>query len=209
MLPISRRFILFSLVAFCAFPLASESEQYPVLNGHIYNGKYYPRVDIIEWGTPPHLEFHVYSKEEPIEISAKTTMHNGRRVLLVSYHFTLRKEKLCRRVLAPANFTPEASLYFYKDTTDEEYDNIFISVGPMKSSKTLDNYLNRPYKRCLPAVPKKKIQERKVASSPAPSAPASAPATLNPNLANPGALTTPAPTHELIEYENHALPFNY
>lgn len=206
-MPIRRRFILFCLIAFGAFPLIAETKQYPVFDGQFYNNLYYPRVDIIEWGSPPHLEFHVYSKDEPIIISAKPSEKNGKRVLLVSYYFTKRKEKLCRRVLAPANFSPDAKLYFYKDGSDKEYDNIYVSVVPMKPSKKLDNYSNQPYTDCSDPVPAKSTQ-RGVASTPAPSV------LIDKNEGSimhkrGGKVEKDPVKHELIDYENHAVPFNY
>lgn len=208
MVPISRRFVLFSIIAFCAFPLIAETKQYPIFDGQFYNNKYYPRVDIIEWGAPPHLEFHIYSKEEPIEISAKATEHNGRRVLLVSYFFTKRKEKLCRRVLAPANFSPDTKLYFYKDGSDKEYDNIYVSVVPMKPTKKLDNYANKEYSSCDEPAESPKPQ-RGVASNPAPTVliEKNEGSIMHKRLdqANP----SDPPKHQMIDYENHAVPFNY
>lgn len=207
---IRRRFILFVLFLVFVFPQLSEAKQYPIFDGQYYNNLYYPRVDIIEWGNPPHLEFHIYSKDEPIEISAQPIQHKGKRVLQVNYFFTKRQEKLCRRVLAPANFSPDSTLYFYKDGSDKEYDNIYVSVIPMKPSQNLVNYPTKGYSDCEETTPSE--SNRGVASQPP------TPATSVLVEQNEGSIMhkrqQPAagsqpPKQELIDYENNAMPFNF
>ena len=203
---ISRLVLFWALYAFIA--VEAEAKQYPIFDGQFYNGVYYPRVDIIEWGNPPHLEFHIYSKKEEVIIEAKAIDWDGRRVLLVNYTFPGRKEKLCRSVLAPANFLPDGKLYLYKDSTDVDYDNIYVSIVPMKITKKLDSYASDNFSKCL--EPKKEAPKKRAV--------ASAPATLT-NKHEGSSLAGPAsnrkktkpkdPKGELIDYENNAIPFNF
>lgn len=216
------------------------AKDYPIFDGQKYNGVYYPRIDIIEWGKPPHLEFHVYSKGEPVDIEAKACQRGGKRVLVVNYFFSKRKEKVCRSVIAPENFSSDQKLYFYKDSTDNEYDNIYVSVNPQKTSKNIQSYANKNYStdgcdtddlaqtRCegdpapAPAAepkPGSKTADdssggegRGVASTNGQPAPRvltdsneGSPIT---NHVKPSA-PTPEKKHELIDYENNAMPYNF
>ena len=203
----------------------AEAKQYPIFDGQVYNGRFYPRVDIIEWthkGQAPHLEFHVYSKEEPIEIEAKAVMRGGNRILLVNYFFTKRKEKVCRSVVAPASFNADAPLFFYKDSSDAEYDNFYVSVSPKPSTKNLATYSKREYnvKDC-DEEDAKQVMSGHDTPSPGEKGTASAqtdpgtraPATLVDSKESPAvkapAQKQPEKKHELIDYENNALPYNF
>ncbi len=215
------KFAAFAICALYIFSAgAASAKDYPIFDGQRYNGVFYPRVDIIEWGKPPHLDFHVYSKDEPLDIEAKSIERNGKRVLLVNYFFTKRKEKVCRSVIAPANFNPETSLYFYRDKTDPEYDNVYVSMSPMKTSKNIEAYPNKQFstKDCAETTAEGSPSSgtnsagRGVASEGSGN---SAPAAMTDKTEGaakhePTGQTTAEPKkHELIDYQNNAMPFNF
>ena len=89
------QFILFS------FLNISQAKEFEIFDGRNYNGKYYPRIDIIEWGRPTHMQFQVYWKDHPLEMSFQLEQKDGKNVMLVKYFIKERNEVLCRRVLAP------------------------------------------------------------------------------------------------------------
>ena len=80
--------------------LAFAGKQFEIFDGQIYNGKVYPLVDIIEWGEAdgelPHLEFHLHSKNNPMDISVVPGDKNGKPVLWVMYDLKFRSERICR-----------------------------------------------------------------------------------------------------------------
>lgn len=199
-------------------PLPGSAKDYPIFDGQKYNGLYYPRIDNIEyWGKPAHMEFHIYQKDTPVHLEAKVIERGGQRVLLVNYHLTNRNEKVCRSVVAPANFNPDAPLYFYKDASDSEYDNIYVTVSPLPLTRNLSAYAAPSFstKGCDEEdMPKSSGENgRGVASgSDRQKAPASM---VHPDegvsLKTPSNEKSPAPEkkHELIDYQNNALPFNF
>jgi hypothetical protein len=203
----------------------AEAKQYPIFDGQVYNGLYYPRIDIIEWthkGQAPHLEFHIYNKDEPIEIEAKTVMRGGNRILLVNYYFTKRQEKVCRSVVEPSSFGPDQPLYFYKDSSDAEYNNIYVAISPKPATKNMATYAKREYsvEGCDEADAKQVMSGQdspptinQTNASAETQSGQRAPATLVDKKESPTALK-PAATkaekkHELIDYENNALPYNF
>ncbi|MEW6057282.1 MAG: hypothetical protein AB1540_11790 [Bdellovibrionota bacterium] len=113
-------------------PLRAEKE-FEIFDGRVYNGKYYPRIDIIEWGEPSHMEFHVYWKGKPVEMSFQLDESKGKKVMLVNYHIKDRKEHLCRRVLAPGHFSEK--FLVYKDTSDKDMDAVIVSMAPLPEKK--------------------------------------------------------------------------
>lgn len=122
---------------------------FPVFDGQYYNGLYYPRLDIIEWGNPAktHLEFHFYSKNDPVDIAAEIGMKSGKPVLWLNYHFKNRGENVCRHAPAPAHFREGDPIYAYVDRSDRDYDNIYISNAPLAEAKAA-TYNILPYSIC-------------------------------------------------------------
>lgn len=214
--------------------LEAEAKEYPIFDGRTYNGLFYPRVDIIEWthkGQPPHLELHIYSKDEPIEIQAKPIQRGGNKVLLVNYYFTKRKETVCRSVIAPASFAENSKLYFYRDKSDAEYDNIYVSVSPKPTTKNMETYAAKEFTEqdCneensddMKKVAAEKEKKATAASgSPNSSTSSNASGETGRDIASerPADGSTggdgnygkaaPRKKHELINYENNAMPFNF
>jgi hypothetical protein len=60
---------LFLLVWISSFSAFAGQRTFPVFDGQFYNGLFYPRIDIVEWGAEnkTHIEFHIYSKNDPID----------------------------------------------------------------------------------------------------------------------------------------------
>ena len=226
--------ILFTLWLMPAGIDQADAKEYPIFDGQKYNGLFYPRVDIIEWthkGQAPHLEFHIYSKEEPIEIEAKPILRGGNRVLLVNYFFGKRKEKVCRSVIAPASFGPDTKLYFYKDKSDGEYDNIYVSVNPKPTTNNIETYPAKSFDEsgCEEATADSGNKSgassqsgtgansagRDVASSGGNKAPGTLTDTqegfVTPHTSGGVGGTKPADEkkHELIDYDNNAMPYNF
>jgi hypothetical protein len=127
----------------------AEAKTFPIFDGQTYNGLYYPRVDIIEWGEPFHLEFHVYyKKDKPIDLSAVVGEKGGRTVVWLNYDLKFRGERVCRHAPAPPQFRKGEKIYSYRDNSHEEYDNIYLTSEPMKTSKTLVAFDMEPYYIC-------------------------------------------------------------
>ncbi len=115
------------------------AEDYPILDGRRYNGLYYPNVDILEWGDPLHLEFQIYEKSKPIDVTGKTVKTGDRTVFVFTIDFPDRGERLCRRVLAPSGFVADQPVYMTRETHDVEMNNFIFSHQPIagKSSKII------------------------------------------------------------------------
>ncbi len=125
-------------------------------DGQFYNGLYYPMIDIIEWGEQnkelPHIEFHLHSKDKPIDVSVVPGEKGGKPVLWIMYDLKFRGEKVCRHVLAPRQFKEGMKLYTYRDNSDSDYDNVYVYSEPMKQpkgKKPIPEYTMPPYERCL------------------------------------------------------------
>lgn len=114
----------------------SFAEDYPILDGRTYNGLYYPNVDILEWGDPLHLEFQVYDKKRPIEVTGKTVKSGDRHVFVFTIDFPERGERLCRRVLAPKDFVDGKPVYLTTETGDNEMNNFIFSHKPIKGKSS-------------------------------------------------------------------------
>lgn len=184
-------------------PGIASAKQFEVFDGQFYNGKYYPMIDIIEWGeqhgNPPHMEFHIHSKTKPIEVSAVPGEKNGKPVLWLMYDLVFRGERICRHVVAPAHFKEGMKLYSYKDSSDPDYENIFVSSYPMKGARLVE-YRMPEYQPC--------------ADEHASNKPDAAPAARMP--ASTGSATpVPADSGKKegkgigVDYENNAVPFSF
>lgn len=129
---------------------AGKGESFETFDGQVYNGKYYPRIDIIEWndhpGDPSHMEFHVYSKGKPIDMSFMLEAKEKKKVMLVHYTITERGEHLCRRVLAPAHFMD--GFYVYRENTDPDFDNILVSMEKLPPKNGRELIQNKQYASC-------------------------------------------------------------
>jgi hypothetical protein len=128
---------------------SSKPEEFAIFDGRVYNGKYYPRVDIIEWDYPPHkshMEFHIYWKGKPVDLSFELETKTGRPVMLVRYHLKERNEILCRRVLAPGHFFEE--FYVYRDHSDPDFDNIIVSAEKFTNKPKFELIKTPSYMAC-------------------------------------------------------------
>jgi hypothetical protein len=201
-------FLLLSLL--CPPAMA---KQFEIFDGQIYNGLYYPLVDIIEWGEQdhelPHLEFHIHSKDKPVDLSVVAGDKNGKPVLWIMYDLKFRSEHVCRHVLAPLHFREGMKLYVYRDNSDPDYDNIYVYSQPWtkKGRVPASDYAMPAYERCsdeqasnMPEKPGAKPAGAAAAPVPEARAPASKPAP-----AEPGKDTKGLPA----DYGNDAVPFSF
>lgn len=143
-------------------PTLARAADFEVFDGRVYNGKYYPRIDVIEWGTPSHMEFHIYDKINPPELAFELDTKTGRKVMLVNYHFKQHGQKLCRRVLAPGHFHEGFTVYM--DNSDPDFNNIIVSVHELPAKKGLVKLI-RPfqYASCTADQPDRGIASKKEA----------------------------------------------
>lgn len=216
---------LFLLWALTALPLSALAKDFETFDGRYYNGLFYPLIDIIEWGEQdkelPHLEFHIHQKDKPIDLAVVSGEKGGKPVLWIMYDLSYRGEKICRHVLAPAQFKEGQKLYLYRDNTDPDYDNIFVYSEPLKQKgkKVIPEYANREYQRCDDENASNMPEPKGKAAPPAASgpvaprpggvAPAPAPAVAAPAPAPSPASGSKAPAKGLIDYENTAVPFSF
>jgi hypothetical protein len=180
---------------------AAHAKQFEVFDGQFYNGQYYPLIDMIEWGEQrgekPHMEFHLHSKEKPLDVVAVAGEKNGKPVLWLNILLPHRNERVCRHVLAPLHFRKGMKLYAYRDNKDPDYDNVYVSSEPMKG---LPEYAMPEYQRCADENASNmppEAGERLPASEAAPAAPAAAPAEKKDGKGLG------------IDYDNHAVPFSF
>lgn len=200
-------------------------------DGQFYNNKFYPMVDIIEWGEQdkelPHIELHFHSKEKPMDIAVVPGEKGGRPVLWMMYDLKFRGgEKICRHVLAPAHFRKGMKLYTYRDNSDPDYDNIYVYSEPQKKLKgankqPVPEYQMPDYQRCIDENASNMPYEpgEKVADAPAPGAPSAAPGAdkpvNEPKLVTPvkverePANAKPRPGNLPVDYDNTAVPFSF
>ncbi|NUM88217.1 MAG: hypothetical protein HUU37_03345 [Bdellovibrionales bacterium] len=179
------------------------AKQFEIFDGQLYNGLYYPRVDIIEWGEPPHMEFHIYSKDKQIELSAVPAIHprSGKPVLWLMYDLRFRDERICRHVVAPAHYKEGAKVYAYKDSTLRDYENIYVSLHPLEG-KNLVPYRMPAYEPCADEM------ASNMPGAAAPSGAARAPA----SASSPAGAPDPAKGGDRklpIDYDNSAVPFSF
>lgn len=186
-------FLCAGLIVFCGAVMA---KQFEVFDGQFYNGLYYPRIDMIEWsdeGRPPHMEFHIYSKEKKLDLAAVPGDKNGKPVLWLMIDLKFRGERVCRHVLAPSHFREGDKIYAYRDDSFPEYDNIFVSTYPMQG-KRLVPYAMPEYQPCVD-----EMASNKPGTGGAARVPASAiPAAEKKDGKNIG-----------VDYDNSAVPFSF
>ncbi len=139
--------ILWFTVFILVLPTFVGAKEFETFDGRTYNGRYYPRIDIIEWGTPSTMEFHVYDKKNAVEMSFELIKQGRKRIMLVHYILTERNEPenlqdanskkyhVCRRVLAPSHF--EEGFMVYKEGVDKDFDNTIVSMHPLPAKKGL------------------------------------------------------------------------
>ncbi len=203
------RKIAYLFIAALLVATVAEAKQYETFDGQIYNGLYYQRIDIIEWGEQngelPHMEFHIYSKDKPIEVTAVPGNSSGKPVLWLSYDLKFRGERICRKVVAPAHFREGDKLYAYKDSSFLEYDNIFFSTQQLKG-KTMVPYEQEPYQSCSD-----EMASNMPGTEPAASAPARVPANASAPTPNPvtAAPAAAKPKGVGVDYDNSAVPFSF
>ncbi len=191
--PFILRTIVLTLVIFFAAITLSFAKQFETFDGQFYNGLYYPRIDIIEWGTPPHLEFHIYQKDKPIDLAAVAGDKNGKPVLWLNYHLDYRGENICRHVIAPAQFKDGDKLYTYKETSQPDFDIIYVSTIPFAPDRKLTDYTLKPYSTCSDEMASNKpdvAPNRSPASEP------------KKDEAKPG-------KNIGVDYDNAAVPFSF
>ncbi|MBI3542800.1 MAG: hypothetical protein HY075_05940 [Deltaproteobacteria bacterium] len=118
-------------------PSTLRAGDFEIFDGRTYNGKFYPRIDVIEWndkpGDPSYMDFHIYSKDLPIDLSFQLEQTDKKKVMLVNYFIEKRNEHLCRRVLAPGHFTE--GYYVYRDSSDPDYESVIVSMYEMPAKK--------------------------------------------------------------------------
>ena len=66
---------------------------------------------------------------------------------MINYFLKERGEQICRSTVAPNNFQPGQKLFSYIDSSDSEYNNIYVSNEPMKIKKA-NNYNLPSYAAC-------------------------------------------------------------
>jgi len=189
--------ICFTFLLLTCWCFSAQAKEFEIFDGRNYNGQYYPRIDVIEWGERPHMEFHVYSKAQPVEITAVPGEKNGKPVLWLVYRLNSRGENICRHVIAPSHFREGDKVYAYKDSSPKDYDNIYVSTHPL-TEPGLTEYTMAPYAPCndemasnMPGTSATNVESVR--------APASA------------AKPTPAKTGKGVgvDYENQAMPFSF
>lgn len=127
---------LLGLAFFITAASGAFAAEYETFDGRVYNGKKYPRIDIIEWNEeklPSHMEFQNYTLDIPVDMTFQLEEKNGRKVMLVRYYLKDRGEYLCRRVLAPGHFRD--GFLIYKDTSDPERVITMVSMYPLPEKK--------------------------------------------------------------------------
>lgn len=194
------------LLLLIALSVTAQAKTFEIFDGQIYNGLFYPLVDIIEWGEAdgelPHIEFHIHQKDKQIELTAIPGEKNGKKVLWIVYDLRFRNERICRHVLAPFHFKEGMKVYAYKDSSDPDYQNFHISSFPVKK-KNLVEYAMPDYAPCT---------DEFASNKPDTSAPAA-------RTASPGAPQGAAPVAGVaekkdpknigVDYDNAAVPFSF
>ncbi len=193
---------------FVAHP--TEAKTFETFDGQVYNGLYYPLVDIIEWGEQygdlPHMEFHIHnSREKPssqkIDLSVVSGKKNGKPVLWIMYDLKYRGERVCRHVIAPSHFGEDMKLFVYLDESDPDYDNYFVSSYAM-SGKNLKPYTMPAYEACADENASNKPEAAEAQAAPVTErAPASVP---------PSAEKEKKDGKNIgLDYDNQAVPFSF
>ena len=137
----------FSILLFLlGYSYLSSAEEFQRFDGQYYNNLYYPRIDIVSWGEPLHLEFQIYDKKNQIDIGGITLDKGGQAIYLVAFDLTYRGERRCRRVVAPPNFKVGQELYYYYDNSDKDMNNIIVSAKPIAGKK---KYEPKQFSNCV------------------------------------------------------------
>lgn len=192
--------------------LTAQAKDFPIFDAQYYNGQLYPRIDIIEWGEPYHLEFHIYSKDKPIDLSTVVGEKGAHTVVWLNYDLKFRGEHVCRHAPAPPQFKKGDKVYSYRDNSNPEYDNIYVTTEPMKTSKSIVAFDMQPYYICpndetasnMPdgPLPPGAAPERALASTEKPTAEGAKAPT-----------TTEQPKRESkglnVDYDSGAMPFSF
>ena len=154
--------------------IAGAPEEFATFDGRVYNGRFYPRIDIIEWSDTPaeqsHMEFHVYSKNKPVDMGFQLDTTTGKPVMKVRYLLKDRNEYVCRRVLAPGHF--KEKFFIYRDLSDPEFDNTVVSATKIEKPNLLP--LDKPmqYADCKEEDPEKATAQDNTNPNAAPAQPA-------------------------------------
>ncbi len=143
-----------SLSLFTSIARAGSDKEYETFDGRVYNGKYYPRVDIIEWTEPEfsnsHMEFQNYDyKKVPISAAYQLDDKTGRKVMKVHYELKRQNgeiEHVCRRVIAPGHFGE--NFYVYQDMSDPDRDIAMVSMEPLPEKKGRSLVQTKKYTPC-------------------------------------------------------------
>lgn len=208
-----------------AFTTASFAKEFEIFDGQFYNGLFYPMIDIIEWGEQdhelPHMEFHLHSKEKPIDVSVVAGEKGGKPVLWIMYDLKFRGERVCRHVLAPSHFREGMQLFVYRDNSDSDYDNVYVYSQPwVKRGKSgATEYTMPPYERCSDENASNMPSDKSTVQAQGNSAPQSA-APAAPAERTPASVSVPAPAAGQapppregkgvpIDYDNTAVPFSF
>lgn len=210
------------VLAFCFVAAVSTAsalaKDFEIFDGQYYNGQFYPLIDNIEWGEQdhelPHMEFHIHQKDKPVGVAVVPGMKGGRPVFWIMYDLSYRGERVCRRVLAPAQFKEGQKVYAYRDNTDPDYDNVYFYSQPwaQKGSKKVAEYAMPAYERCTDENADNMPEPK---GSSAPAAPSSAPGKAPPAQAaavkGPGPASVPAGKAKglPIDYDNSSVPFSF
>ena len=198
---------------FLALLLASgiaHAKQFEIFDGRFYNGKFYPLVDLIEWGDQgkEFMEIHIHMKD-PIDVAAVPGVGpSGKPVLWLMYDLKFRNERICRSVVAPSYFQEGMKLYAYRDNSDPDYDNIHLSSFP-NNDKKFRPYTMPEYSPCTDELAVNKPEARSPASGgavPVASTPPSG------GVVAPGAPAAAQPKDPKnigVDYGNSAVPFSF
>lgn len=209
------KFITLLLALLFVPPLSTLAKQYEIFDGRYYNGKYYPRVDIIDvtWLKPRRMEFHIFSKNDPVDIAYKIIKRKGTNkiVMLLNYYLRSGTEVLCRDVVLTTGFNENVPTYAYMDRSDPDFDNIWISLEPVKETKNLKAYNFKSYKPC---EGDDRSNPEKTAAKPGKPSGVFAPGASTPNnSSNDAAPSGPSQKRKGkgvgVDYENHAMPFSF
>jgi hypothetical protein len=127
--------------------------EFEVFDGRTYNGKFYPRIDIIEWQeeheSSSHIELQNYHyKDHPVEYAFKIDNQNQNTVVLIEYFLPKRNERLCRKIIAPLHFKKDQKLLIYQKTeSDRQITYVTNHALPNeKDRKQIENI--KPYTNC-------------------------------------------------------------
>ncbi|MGZ3654062.1 MAG: hypothetical protein ACXVB9_10960 [Bdellovibrionota bacterium] len=190
---------------------AVAAKDFEVFDGQYYNGQFYPLIDNIEWGEAdhelPHMEFHIHQKDKPVGVSVVSGTKGGKPVLWIMYDLAYRAERVCRRVLAPAQFKENQKLFLYRDDSDPDYDNVYIysEAWKQKGKKTVPEYTMPAYERCSDENADNMPMPADSKAPAVPGAPAVMKGPSPASVAPPAGKAKGLP----VDYDNTAVPFSF